>query len=43
MIIDSIMGGSSLGNAWFYLVGQFAGAGLAAWVFMITNPDEMQG
>lgn len=41
MLVDSIMGGSSLGNAWFYLVGQFAGAALAAWVFMITNPDEM--
>ncbi|MBK5285228.1 MAG: aquaporin [Bacteroidia bacterium] len=42
MIVDSIMGGSSLGNAWFYLIGQFGGAALAAWVFMLTNPEEMQ-
>jgi aquaporin Z len=42
MIIDTAMGGSSLGNAWLYLVGQFTGAALAAWIFMITNPDEMQ-
>ena len=42
MIIDAIMGGSSISNAWFYLVGQFAGAALAAWIFSVTNPDEMQ-
>ena len=42
MLVDGIMGGSSIGNAWFYLVGQFAGAALAAWVFMLTNPEEMQ-
>lgn len=41
MIMDTIMGGSSLGNAWFYLVGQFAGGALAAWVFGMTNPDVM--
>lgn len=42
MLMDTVMGGTSLGNAWFYLVGQFAGGALAAWVFMMTNPDEMQ-
>ncbi len=41
MIVDAIGGGSSLGNAWFYLVGQFAGAAAAAWIFSLTNPDEM--
>jgi aquaporin Z len=41
MIMDAIKGGSSLGNAWFYLVGQFAGGALAAWIFGMTNPDEM--
>jgi len=41
MIMDAVTGGSSLGNAWFYLVGQFAGAMAAAWVFGMTNPDEM--
>lgn len=41
MIMDTIMGGSSLGNAWFYLIGQFAGGAAAAWVFSMTNPDEM--
>ena len=42
MIMDGIMGGSSIGNAWFYLVGQLAGGALAAWVFTLTNPEEMQ-
>lgn len=41
MIMDGITGGASLGNAWFYLAGQFAGAAIAAWIFKLTNPDEM--
>jgi aquaporin Z len=40
MIIDTVTGGSSLGNAWFYLVGQFAGAVAAALVFGLTDPDK---
>jgi aquaporin Z len=39
-IIDSIKGGSSLGNLWIYLVGPFTGGILAALVFPIMNPEE---
>jgi len=40
MILDAVMGGSSINNAWFYLVGQFAGGVLAAVVYGMTRPDE---
>lgn len=40
MIMDSVMGGSSINNAWFYLVGQFAGGVLAAVVYGMTSPDD---
>jgi aquaporin Z len=39
MFIDAATGGSSLNNAWFYLVGQFAGGALAAVVYGMTNPE----
>ena len=41
MFMDTFTGGASLGNAWFYLAGQFAGAVAAALIFRLTNPDEM--
>ena len=40
MMMDTVMGGSSLGNAWFYLIGQFGGAAIAAFLFSKMNPDE---
>ena len=43
MLVGALFGHSAISMAWFYILGQFAGAALAAWVFMITNPDEMQG
>lgn len=35
----TLMGLSSLGNLWIYLVGNFAGGALAALAFHLTNPD----
>jgi aquaporin Z len=40
MIMDSVLGGTSIGNSWFYLMGQFAGGILAAVVHGMANPDE---
>ena len=34
------MGLSSVGNIWIFLVGNFAGAALAAAVYKVVNPDE---
>lgn len=34
------MGLSSVGNIWIFLVGNFAGAALAAMVYKMVNPDE---
>src|SRR6185369_1414241 len=35
MLMDTITGGNSMMNLWFYLLGPFAGAALAAVVFKI--------
>jgi len=40
ILIDTIMGGGSIGNLWLYLVGPFAGGAVAAMVFKYVNPDE---
>jgi aquaporin Z len=40
MIMDVFTGGSSIGNLWIYIVGPFAGAAIAAWLYPIMNPDE---
>ncbi|MBC8117620.1 MAG: aquaporin [Candidatus Saccharimonas sp.] len=36
----SVMGLASWANIWIYLVGNFAGAALAATVFKFNNPDD---
>jgi aquaporin Z len=36
----SVMGLSAWPNIWIFLVGNFAGAALAAWVYKIANPEE---
>jgi aquaporin Z len=36
----SVMGLSTWPNIWIFLVGNFAGAALAAWVYKIANPEE---
>jgi len=38
-LVNAMTEGGSLGNIWIYLVGPFAGAGLAAVVFAIQNGD----
>ena len=40
IILDVINGGSSLGHAWLYIVGPFAGGALAAILYKVLNPDE---
>ncbi len=40
ILIDTIMGGHSISNMWIYLVGPFAGAAVAAFVFRYINPQE---
>jgi aquaporin Z len=40
MLMDAIVGGSSISNLWIYLVGPFAGAIVAAMVYKVMNPDE---
>jgi len=39
-IIDTVLGGSSLGNLWIYLVGPCTGGILAALIYPVMNPDE---
>ena len=36
----TVMGLSSLANIWIFLVGNFAGAAVAATVFKLINPDD---
>lgn len=38
-LVNAMTEGGSLGNIWIYLVGPFAGAGLAAVVFALQNGD----
>ncbi len=39
-IVDTIMGGSSLGQIWYYLLGPFVGGAIADLVFRYLNPPE---
>ena len=41
MLMDSIAGGSSIGNLWIYIVGPMAGAAVAALFYPVMNPDEV--
>jgi aquaporin Z len=43
MLIDTLMGHGSLGNAWLYLVGPLAGGALAALFFRAQNPEPEPG
>jgi aquaporin Z len=36
----TVMGLSAVGNIWIFLVGNFAGGALAAFVYKFVNPDE---
>jgi aquaporin Z len=36
----TLMGLSTAGNLWIFLVANFSGGALAALVFRLTNPDE---
>ena len=40
ILMDTLLGGNSIGNLWFYLVGPLAGGVAAALVFKIQNPDD---
>ena len=40
ILVDTIMGGHSIGNLWIYLLGPFTGGALAAMVYKFVNPDE---
>ncbi len=40
MILKSFMEGYAFGNLFIYIIGPFAGAVLAAWVFKFLNPKE---
>ena len=40
MLIDTIIGGGSIGHLWIYIVGPFAGSAVAALVFKYVNPQE---
>lgn len=40
MLMDTFVGGGSIKHLWIYLVGPFAGAILAAFVYKVMNPDE---
>jgi aquaporin Z len=39
-LMDTLVGGNSMGNLWIYIVGPFAGAVIAALIFPMMNPDE---
>ena len=39
ILIDTAVGGSTLGGVWLYLVGPFAGGVAAALVFRNQNPE----
>jgi aquaporin Z len=43
MLIDTLLGHGTLGNAWLYIVGPFAGAILAALFFRAQNPEPEPG
>ncbi|NUO81466.1 aquaporin [candidate division KSB1 bacterium] len=36
----TVMGLSTVSNIWIFLVGNFVGGALAAWVYKMVNPDE---
>lgn len=40
ILIDTIMGGSSLNTIWIYIVGPFVGSAIAAIVYTYINPEE---
>jgi len=40
ILIDTIMGGSSLNTIWIYLVGPFVGSAIASIVYTYMNPEE---
>jgi aquaporin Z len=40
ILVDTIMGGHSMGNIWIYIVGPFAGSAIAALFFKYVNPQE---
>ena len=39
-IIHALLTGASINYAWIYIAGPLAGGVLAAWTYMIINPDE---
>jgi aquaporin Z len=42
IVIDSLLGGGSLGNLWLYIVGPLAGGALAAAVFGLQEREPVQ-
>lgn len=40
ILVDTLMGGGSMGNLWLYWVGPLAGGAVAATVFKMQNPED---
>jgi aquaporin Z len=40
-LVSAALGEGGLGSAWYYVVGPFAGAALAALAFRVQNPEEL--